>query len=67
MIFGFPDDGEEEIIENYRFLKQTRADTAYCQILTPYPKTEIRRQLLDQGLVTNASNYTPAITVCGPT
>ncbi|MCG6880907.1 MAG: B12-binding domain-containing radical SAM protein [Deltaproteobacteria bacterium] len=58
MIFGFPDDGEQEIIENYRFLKQTGADTAYCQILTPYPKTEIRQELLDQGLVTNASDYT---------
>ena len=57
MIFGFPDDGEEEIIENYRFLKSTGADTAYCQILTPYPKTEIRQTLLDQGLVTNPDDY----------
>jgi anaerobic magnesium-protoporphyrin IX monomethyl ester cyclase len=58
MIFGFPDDGEAEIIENYRFLKSTGADTAYCQILTPYPKTGIRQQLLEQGLVTNATDYT---------
>ena len=58
MIFGFPDDGETEIIENYRFLKSTGADTAYCQILTPYPKTEIRQLLLDAGLVTNALDYT---------
>lgn len=57
IIFGFPDDGEEEIIENYRFLKSIDADTAYCQILTPYPKTDIRRQLLDQGLVTNLYDY----------
>ena len=57
MIFGFPDDGEEEIIANYRFLRSTDADTAYCQILTPYPKTDIRRQLLDQGLVTNPNDY----------
>jgi radical SAM superfamily enzyme YgiQ (UPF0313 family) len=58
MIFGFPDDGEAEIIENYRFLKSTGADTAYCQILTPYPKTEIRKHLLGEGLVTNALDYT---------
>jgi len=58
MIFGFPDDGEPEIVENYRFLKSTGADTAYCQILTPYPKTEIRQELLDQGLVTNDLDYT---------
>ena len=57
MIFGFPDDGEEEIVENYQFLKSTGADTAYCQILTPYPKTGIREQLLAQGLVTNAGNF----------
>lgn len=53
MIFGFPDDGEAEIIENYKFLKSIGSDTAYCQILTPYPKTGIRRELMEQGLVTN--------------
>jgi anaerobic magnesium-protoporphyrin IX monomethyl ester cyclase len=57
MIFGFPDDTESEIIDNYRFLKETRADTAYCQILTPYPKTGIRQSLLDQGLVTHPDRF----------
>ena len=57
LIFGFPDDDEQAIIENYQFLKSTGADTAYCQILTPYPKTEMRRHLLDQGLVTNIDDY----------
>ncbi|MBT8339017.1 MAG: B12-binding domain-containing radical SAM protein, partial [Desulfatitalea sp.] len=57
MIFGFPDDTEEDIKANYRFLKSIAADTAYCQILTPYPKTGIRRQLLDQGLVTNPEHF----------
>jgi radical SAM superfamily enzyme YgiQ (UPF0313 family) len=58
MIFGFPDDGEQEIIDNYEFLISAGADSAYCQILTPYPKTGIRRQLLDAGLVTNPFGYT---------
>ncbi len=58
MIFGFPDDSEAEIIANYQFLKSTGADTAYCQILTPYPKTEIRQELMDAGLVTNPQDYT---------
>jgi anaerobic magnesium-protoporphyrin IX monomethyl ester cyclase len=58
MIFGFPDDGEQEIIDNYKFLKSTGADTAYCQILTPYPKTGIRRDLIEAGLVTNRCDYT---------
>jgi hypothetical protein len=58
MIFGFPDDDEEDIIENYRFLKAIEADTSYCQILTPYPKTGMRQYLLDEGLVTNADDFT---------
>lgn len=57
MIFGFPEDGEQEIIDNYQFLVSTGADTSYCQILTPYPKTGIRKQLLDSGLVTNPTGY----------
>ncbi|HSO20636.1 MAG TPA: B12-binding domain-containing radical SAM protein, partial [Desulfosarcina sp.] len=36
----------------------TGADTAYCQILTPYPKTGIRRELMDAGLVVNPDDYT---------
>jgi len=58
MIFGFPNDDEMDIVANYRFLKSTEADTAYCQILTPYPKTGIRQNLLDQGLVTNPRDFT---------
>jgi anaerobic magnesium-protoporphyrin IX monomethyl ester cyclase len=57
LIFGFPDDDEQAIIDNYRFLKTIDADAAYCQILTPYPKTEMRRQLIEQGLVTNRYDY----------
>lgn len=57
LIFGFPDDDEEAIIENYSFLKSIEADTAYCQILTPYPKTVMRQHLLDEGLVTNVDDY----------
>jgi anaerobic magnesium-protoporphyrin IX monomethyl ester cyclase len=57
MIFGFPGDGEQEIIDNYKFLISAGADTSYCQILTPYPKTGIRQQLIDAGLVTNPFDY----------
>ncbi len=57
MIFGFPDDEEADIIANYRFLKEIDADTSYCQILTPYPKTGMRQNLIDQGLVTNKDDY----------
>ena len=57
LIFGFPDDDEDSIIENYQFLKSIEADAAYCQILTPYPKTGMREHLLDEGLVSNTSDY----------
>ncbi len=57
MIFGFPDDREEEIVRNYAFLKQINADGSYCQILTPYPKTGMREDLLEKGLVVNKSDY----------
>jgi anaerobic magnesium-protoporphyrin IX monomethyl ester cyclase len=57
LISGFPNDDEEAIIENYAFLKSIGADSAFCQILTPYPKTVMRRHLLDEGLVTNAHDY----------
>ncbi len=56
LIFGFPDDDEESIRENYEFFKSISADAAYCQILTPYPKTGMREQLIADGLVTNTND-----------
>ena len=57
-MFGFPEDTEEDIVANYQFLKSIEADTIYCQIVTPYPKTGMRRHLLDEGLVTNPDDFT---------
>lgn len=57
LIFGFPDDDEQDIVNNFQFLKDIDADAAYCQILTPYPKTAMRQELIDQGLVTNLKDY----------
>jgi radical SAM superfamily enzyme YgiQ (UPF0313 family) len=53
LIFGFPDDDEQSIIANYEFYNELGADAAYCQILTPYPKTAMRQSLLDENLVVN--------------
>ncbi len=53
LIFGFPEDDVESIRENYAFFKEIGADAAYCQIITPYPKTGMRDQLLEQDLITN--------------
>jgi len=57
LIFGFPEDDETSIRENYQFLNAIEADSAYAQILTPYPKTDMRQDLIDKGLVTNKHNY----------
>lgn len=57
LIFGFPDDDEEAIRENYEFFKAISADSAYCQVLTPYPKTGMRENLLEQKLITNQTDY----------
>lgn len=57
LIFGFPNDDEQAIVDNYKFLNSTRADAAICQILTPYPKTPMRQDLINQNLVTNRQDY----------
>ena len=57
LIFGFPDDDKDSIRENYEFFVSIGADASYCQILTPYPKTGMREQLLKQGLIVNQTDY----------
>ena len=57
LIFGFPDDDEDSIRENYEFFQSIGADASYCQILTPYPKTGMREHLLEEGLITNTDDY----------
>jgi anaerobic magnesium-protoporphyrin IX monomethyl ester cyclase len=57
LIFGLPEDDETAIYDNYQFLKDLKIDGSYSQILTPYPKTEIRSQLLQEGLVINTDDY----------
>ena len=57
LIFGLPDDDEEAIRKNYQFLNDLEADAAYCQILTPYPKTRLREELIAAVLVTNPDHY----------
>ena len=57
LIFGLPDDDREAIGRNYEFLKELEVDAAYCQMLTPYPKTRLRETLLAEGLVTNPEGY----------
>jgi radical SAM superfamily enzyme YgiQ (UPF0313 family) len=57
MIFGMPGDDETAIRANYQLLKDLKIDGSYCQILTPYPKTRLRDDLLREGLVMNPDDY----------
>jgi anaerobic magnesium-protoporphyrin IX monomethyl ester cyclase len=57
LIFGLPDDDEEDIKKNYQFLNDLEIDASYCQILSPYPKTKIREYLMSESLVTNDHRY----------
>lgn len=57
LIFGFPDDDEDSVRENYEFFQKIGADASYCQILTPYPKTGMRENLLAEGLIVNQDDF----------
>jgi anaerobic magnesium-protoporphyrin IX monomethyl ester cyclase len=57
LIFGLPNDDEAAVEKNYRFLNDLETDAAYCQMLTPYPKTRLRENLSAEGLITNPDRY----------
>jgi len=57
-ILGNPDDTEESLWENYYFAKQMKVDLPVFNTITPYPKTGIRKELLEKGLITNLHDYT---------
>ena len=57
MIVGNPDDTYEDIRENYEFFREYGVDAYLDQMLTPYPKTGIRKELMDAGLVTNPYDF----------
>jgi anaerobic magnesium-protoporphyrin IX monomethyl ester cyclase len=56
-IFGYPEDTKASVIENFRLIKQLRPDLIYAQYLTPYPKTVLRQEMLNAGLVMNLDDY----------
>ena len=57
VIFGYPDDTRTSITRDYRLMKKLRPDLIYSQYLTPYPKTRVRQELLDAGLVVNRDDF----------
>ena len=56
-IVGYPNDTKESIVRSYRQMRKLKPDGMWIQYLTPYPKTEIRKEMLDAGLVENKDDY----------
>ncbi len=56
-IVGYPDDDRESVKKQVRQLLSLKPDLLYLQILTPYPKTALRQELLEAGLIVNLHDY----------
>lgn len=56
-ILGMPDDDEKSLWDIYDAAWELKVDLPVFSILIPQPKTEIREELLAQGLVINADEY----------
>ena len=54
LIGGNPDDDEGDLWENFKLARKLKVDFPIFYISTPYPKTEMRAELEEMGLVTNS-------------
>src|SRR5919197_1432962 len=57
-IVGNPDDDRAAIWRTFRYARRLGLDFPIVQCLTPYPRTEMRAELLAEGLVTNPDDLT---------
>jgi len=57
LILGYPEDDEETLWSNFEYALELKLDIPLFFTLTPYPKTKIRTELLNQGLVTNPDDF----------
>jgi radical SAM superfamily enzyme YgiQ (UPF0313 family) len=57
LVLGAEDDTEEDIAANFQFLTESKVDGILAQILTPYPGTELRDELMEKGLITNKDGW----------
>ncbi|MHC1574822.1 MAG: B12-binding domain-containing radical SAM protein, partial [Candidatus Methanogasteraceae archaeon] len=58
IISGNPDDTKEDILRNFELAKKLKLDVPIFYIMTPYPKTVLREELIEMGLVTNTDDVT---------
>jgi radical SAM superfamily enzyme YgiQ (UPF0313 family) len=57
IINGLPDDDSQAIRENYQFVKDLGITSVMDQLLTPYPKTPLREEMLQDNRVQNAADF----------
>lgn len=57
VVLGAEDDTERDFEINFNFLIGMQVDSLLVQILTPYPGTVLRDELLQKGLITNLNNW----------
>jgi hypothetical protein len=57
IINGCPDDDPQSIRENYQFIKSLGITSVMDQIMTPYPKTPLREEMIASGRVANLSDF----------
>jgi radical SAM superfamily enzyme YgiQ (UPF0313 family) len=56
-IVGYPDDDRESVTRQIHQIWGLKPDTILAQILTPYPQTALRQELLEAGLIVNLDDY----------
>jgi anaerobic magnesium-protoporphyrin IX monomethyl ester cyclase len=56
-VFGYPDDNEETLRANFDYAKRIGVDIPTFNILTPYPNTKVREELIRMDLITNKFDY----------
>jgi radical SAM superfamily enzyme YgiQ (UPF0313 family) len=57
IINGLPDDDPESIRENYQFIKKMGITSVMDQIMTPYPKTPLRSEMLEASRIANNADF----------
>lgn len=57
IINGLPQDDPESMRENYEFIRSMGITSVMDQLLTPYPKTPLRQEMLDSGRVRNLADF----------
>ncbi len=52
-VLGSPDDSEEDLLDQFAFMRKQALDSYLVQILTPYPNVPLTADLEQQGMVVN--------------